>query len=115
MAAEYDINIDQGATFKLCFQWEAGEPPVAVDLTGCSALMHIRTRLRDATPALVASTTNGRIALNNQGNIQLTFSAHDTNLLNMREGVYDLEITLTNGDVIRLVGGKVYVSPQVTR
>lgn len=115
MAAEYDINIDQGATFKLCFQWEAGEPPVAVDLTGCSALMHIRTRFRDATPALAASTANGRITLDSQGKIQLILSAHDTNLLSMREGVYDLEITLANGEVTRLVGGKVYVSPQVTR
>ena len=76
MAAEYDLNIDQGATFRQNFRWEAGDPPAPVDLTGCFA---------------------------------------DTAILTVKEAVYDLEITLTNGDVNRLVGGKVFVSPQVTR
>lgn len=115
MAAEFDLNIDQGTTFRITFRWEAGEPPTPVDLTGCSALMHIRARVRDALPAVVASTANGKLTLGASGNIDLVLTVADTTLLTMKEGVYDLEVTMANGDVERLVSGKVFVSPQVTR
>jgi hypothetical protein len=115
LAAEYDLNIDQGATFRQNFRWEAGDPPAPVDLTGCSAELHIRARARDAQPLVAASTSNGKLTLDNAGNIHLVLSAADTAILTVKEAVYDLEITLTNGDVNRLVGGKVFVSPQVTR
>lgn len=115
MAAEFDLNIDQGTTFRITFRWEAGEPATPVDLTGCSALMHIRARMRDASPIVSASTSNGKLTVDANGNINLILTVADTTLLNMKEGVYDLEVTLTNGDVERLVAGKVYVSPQVTR
>lgn len=77
--------------------------------------MHIRARMRDASPIVSASTSNGKLTVDANGNINLILTVADTTLLNMKEGVYDLEVTLTNGDVERLVAGKVYVSPQVTR
>lgn len=115
MAAEYDLQIDQGATFRHTFQWEAGEPPTPVDLTGCTALLHIRARMRDVSPVLVASTANGKLIIAGPGSVTIHLTPFDTGLLQTHEGVYDLEITFSNGDVTRLVGGKVYVSLQVTR
>ena len=117
--------IEQGATFSFGFNWHresepATVPPtagVAYDVTGCVARMQIRKNqqgvtLVDAssagvTPAITLGGLTGRI------DVKLTDEM--TDLLILKNSVYDLEIQMVNGDVHRLLEGAVTVSPNITQ
>jgi len=45
--ANVDIMIVEGGTFDKTFQWKTGDPPIAVDLSGYSAKMQVRAKLKD--------------------------------------------------------------------
>lgn len=110
------LKIDRSATFIKKVTWKAGTPAIPVDLTGCTALAHIRTTAAAATILLVLSTANGKIALGGaDGTVTLTVSAAETAAFTWLTGVYDLYITFPHGIVRRLMGGTVTVSPEVTR
>jgi hypothetical protein len=116
--AEADICLFQGATFDQTLFYESGNPPVAVDLSGYTAKMHIRSKPESKAVILELSTSNGRIALNygsSNGAIRLFISATDTAQLSVCDkAVYDLE--LYNGAVTtRILQGNVIISPRVTR
>lgn len=55
VAANIPITIYEGGTFDKTFQWQTGEPPTAVDLTGYSARMMVRAKLAD-TAAILSLT-----------------------------------------------------------
>lgn len=115
-AAKLKLVIEQGATFRKTLTWKAGTPSVAVDLTGCTARMHIRSEIASPTPLVTLTTENGGITLGGvAGTIVLLIAATATAAFAWEAGVYDLEIILANGDVRRLVYGPVSVSPEVTR
>jgi len=115
-AAKLKLAIEQGATFRKTLTWKAGMPAVAVDLTGCTARMHIRAEVASATPLVTLTTENAGITLGSAaGTIVLLIPAIATSAFTWESGVYDLEVALTNGDVRRLLYGAVSVSPEVTR
>lgn len=111
-AVNYDITIEQGATFTLSLLWKtSGGTPI--DLTGYTARMQIRssvsstTILADLTSA--AGITLGGVA----GTIDVEIPATQTATMT-KGGVYDLE--LVNGSVVtRFVYGNVSFSKEVTR
>lgn len=120
-AGTCNLCIDQGATFTRVFVWIAGTccgcatvgaTPGPVDLTGYSAAMQIRayalsvTVLYDASSDLVL----GGIA----GTMTLTIPASATEGFTWWNGVYDLILTDSSGNVTRLLQGTVTVSPGVT-
>ena len=109
----YDITILQGETFRKHMVWSnaSGTP---IDLTSHTARMHIRRTVSDPEIALELTTENARIALGGvTGTIDLVIAALDTSTLE-GEFVYDLE--LVNGaDVQRVLQGKAFVNPEVTR
>jgi len=116
--AKVKLTILQGATFRKRLTWRTRPAPagVAIDLTGCTARMHVRTRLGDPLPFLILTTENGRIALGGvTGTVDLFISDADTTAIQQNGGVYDLEIQHPNGDVTRLAEGSVTVSKEVTR
>lgn len=114
-AGIYDITCEQGATFLRTFRWlDANE--AAVNLTGFSAEMHVRTAHKAATTIVELSTTQGTITLvPAEGRIQLNLSAAETTALPVSRGVYDLELISGGGIVTRLLEGKFIVTPEVTR
>lgn len=115
-AAKLKLTIEQGATFRKTLTWKTGTPAVAVDLTGCTARMHIRAEIASATTLVALTTENGGIILGGTaGTIVLLITAVATAAFAWETGVYDLEVVLTNGDVRRLLYGPVAVSPEVTR
>jgi len=111
-AAPRDLDIEQGSTFTLGFNWHQEGPPDAngdptpgdpYDLTGCTARMQIRRKQGD--PVLLTATSDppttpeaitagaGRIVLGGAtGRIDITLTDEDTDLLSARTAVYDLEI-----------------------
>ena len=46
------ITVIEGGTFDRTFQWKTGDPSLPVDLTGYSAHMQIRTKLKDIVPLI---------------------------------------------------------------
>ena len=114
----YDLCIQQGATFERVFTWIAttcnavGAAPQPVDLTGCSAQMQIRpyagspTLLYDASMDIALGGANGTITL--------IINASDTESFDWFEGVYDLLIIDGAGNVRRLLSGNVSVCEGVT-
>ena len=115
-AYKLKLAIEQGATFTKVITWKTGAPLAPVDLSGCSARMHIRAQIEDVLPLLTLTTANARLALGGAaGTITISLSATETAALLWASGVYDLEIEFPNGTVVRRLSGSVSVSPEVTR
>lgn len=110
------LTILQGETWRVPLVWKAGVPAVPVDLTGCSARMHVRTRVESPDVLLELTTGNGRIELGaTGGEITLRLTAVETAAITRVRAVYDLEIVQADGSVRRLTEGSVKVRPEVTR
>lgn len=115
-AAQYDLVIEQGATWSQAVQWKTGSPATAVNLSGYTARMQLRSSVSASTAALSLTTENGRISLTaNTGTITLSISATDTAALAAGRYVYDLELVSGGGLVTRVMEGVVTVSAEVTR
>jgi hypothetical protein len=110
-AANYDILIEQGATYSQEFIWKDSEGN-PIDLTGYTARMKIRQLKTDNV--IVSLTDSSGIALGSGGSITITISASATELLPLCKARYDLEL-VNNGIVIRLIQGQVTISAEVTR
>jgi hypothetical protein len=114
-AGKHDIYIEQGATWSLPLVWQTAEG-VPIDVTGYTARMHLRKKLTDAAFELELTTENGRITLGGaDGRINLHLDAADTEGIDIKAGVYDLELVAASGVVTRLLQGAVTVSLEVTR
>ncbi len=118
-AAKLKLTIEQGATFRKTLTWKTGTPAAPVDLTGCTARMHIRAVITDTTPLLALTTENNGITLGGvDGTIVLYIPPSATEDITWTTAVYDLEIVFPAApepDVRRLLYGTVVVSPEVTR
>jgi tRNA threonylcarbamoyladenosine modification (KEOPS) complex Pcc1 subunit len=113
-AMTYDILIEQGATFSESMVYK--DQGVAINLTGYTARMQVRSTLESATTVVELTTANDRIALGGTaGTITLTISATDTAGLTAGRGVYDLELVSGSGIVTRLLQGVATISRNVTR
>lgn len=85
-----------------------------VDLTGMTARMSIKNKI-GGTELLRLDTTNGRITIDPvRFAITLSISATDTEAIDWKKGVYDLEIVGADGSVSTLLSGKVVVVKEVT-
>lgn len=109
---KYNMICPQGATFSKRITWKVEDVPV--NLTTYTARMQARTTYNSATKVVDLTTENGGIALDSQGNIDISIAATATAALTAKEYVYDLE--LINGtEVSRLIEGKFIVTPEVTK
>lgn len=135
---DHDLTIYQGATLEDVTTWKVYPYPVErrngktykvsdgtvaprsdmvpVDLTGCTARMHAREKIGDATALLTLTTENGGIALGGAaGTITISMSAVATAALTWKSAVFDLELVFSTGAVRRLMAGSISVSFEVTR
>lgn len=117
-AVSRPLYIEQGATFTLGFNWyrasvsspgQPGEPYAPT-----AARMQLRRKVTDTEVLVSATTENGKITLGPNGRIDVRLEATDTDLLNVKSAVYDLEAVI-GSDVHRLLEGPVTISPNVTR
>lgn len=113
-AGVYDILCEQGATFRKTFTWlDENEQPI--NLTGCSARMQVRPTHNSTTFWLNLVSPTAITITPLTGQITVVVSATTTAALPVKRGVYDLEVVMSTGEVIRLVQGSFTVSPEVTR
>ena len=113
-AATHNIVIEKGATLKLPLRLK-DSLGVALNLTGYSGRMQVRESLDNPLPALNLTTAGGHITVDAQGLLYVKASAALTDALTITAGVYDLELEAPNGDVDRLLEGRVRIKPAVTR
>jgi len=112
-AGAYDITCEQGATFSRTLTVKDSNGN-ARDLSGYTARMQVRRTTSSSTTLVELTTENGRISLNSDGEISLSLSATETAALT-DEGVYDLEIEDSSGNVERVVEGSFNLDLEVTR
>ncbi len=111
MSAKYDFDLDQGATFtrQLTLKDDSGE---VVDITAYDFAGQIRTSAASGTIAGEFDFDD----VNPSGGIFLwQMSSSVTADLPAQQCVYDVEMTLNDGSIIRLLEGFVNIKPNVTR
>jgi hypothetical protein len=128
-AAAYDIQLEQGETWQPVWTWGwPGSGPF--NFTGYSAHMQVRsTYYAGATLLDLHSNTGGIVLGGVAGTMQPVMSAAQSAALtsgpiplsrtmNGRKvallGTYDIKITDPSGVVSTLMGGNVWIAPQVT-
>lgn len=111
MAAKYDFDLYQGATFNRTIEIKDSDS-AAVDITGYTFAGQIRTSAQSGT---VQGTFDITITSASNGRITWVLTSTDSALVPAQQCVYDLEMTQAGGDVIRLLEGFVNVKANVTR
>ena len=115
-AFKLNLKVDQGGTYSKVVTWKAGTPAVAVNLTGCTARMHVRAKLADLAVLLDLTTANGGIVLGGvAGTVTINLTSAQTTAITWLSAVYDLEIVFADLTVRRLLAGSVSISREVTR
>jgi hypothetical protein len=113
-AGMYDLDIEQGATFLRSFYWKTDG--AIVNLTGYSAKLQMRETAASEDVLFEASTANGKLEIDgDDGQIDLTITAAETEAFEWRTAKYDLELTSPSGTLTRLLRGNVQVSQEVTK
>lgn len=119
LAKQYDLTFYQGANFYYEFVYK-DSAGTAIDLTGYTARMHIRTQISADATVIDISTVSGEIVIDEAaGKITINVPATDTESIELnhteQEWVYDLELVDSSGFVQRILEGKVFAYPEVTR
>jgi hypothetical protein len=107
MAKIFDLNVEAGATFTISFRYKDnnGTP---FDLSDYTVQAQVRNSDTDAlvfTPSIETVDVDGLVTM--------VFTATQTSAFDNNPYVYGVE--LHGDDVIRLVQGKVFVSPEVVK
>ena len=112
MSAKYNITCEQAATFNL--QFTVSTDNVLWDITDYSITMTVRPFLGSTTTTIVASTDNGRIAVEGpEGRVTVTIDAATTASFTPANYVYDLVFD-SGSTVTRILEGKFIVIGGVT-
>jgi hypothetical protein len=112
LSAKYNLVCDQATTFDFQFQILNDNTPW--DLTNYIVVMTVRPFVGASTTTVVASTANGRIAVNGpNGRITVTIDAVTTG--NISAGRYSYDLVVDSGTVVtRILEGKFVVTGAVT-
>lgn len=108
-AAIYNITIEEQAKWVVTIT-------VPMDLTGYTARMAIRQRVRGPITKEIYSPSNGIVITpgGTSSTVELTLTKAETLALKIAKGVYDLWVATSGGVPSRLLYGDVTVLPTVT-
>lgn len=107
-AVKYDLVLDQGSDFNLKLTFKTNE--AIRNLTG----YNVRAHARKTISGEVAFTFTPSIVDATQGTFLLTVLAAESDLITPGRYYYDVEL-YGNGQVDRVLGGVITVTPGVTR
>lgn len=111
MSAKYDFTLYQGATFSTTLQIKDANDD-AVDITNYTFAGQIRTSHHSGD---IQATFDITVANAATGTVSWQLSSTNSALVPAQQCVYDVEMTQSNGDVIRILEGFVDVKANVTR
>jgi hypothetical protein len=109
-ASDYDLVIQAGANYLRDFFYLEPDEVTPVDLTGYTARMQIRRAASSDAELLLDVYPEVTVV---SGRIRLSLDAVQTGLLTAQSYVYAIELSTSPTNVIRLIGGRVWVSPEV--
>lgn len=115
VAGTYDFVVEQGDTFSFPLTWYGSDerPVILGDYT---ARMHVRTSADAEDFILELTTENGGITLGNDtGIVTLFVSAEDMAEVAAGSYKYDLEMVDVDGNVRKILKGKLKVLAEVTK
>ena len=117
-SAELNIELEKGSTFRHKLTWSAGKKgsELPVDLTGCTAELQVRASINSTDILLTLNIENGGLTLYGAtGEIEIVIEHLASSSFAWERGVYGLEVTLANTDVVRLVRGRITAFSEVVR
>ena len=110
MATRYDIAIDAGSTYAMQIQLE-DDDGLPLSMVGCSAQSMIRYNYKDVSPAAIFTPLIDSV----NGVLTLSLTPAQTASLTRAKGIFDVELTFSDGTTQRLVEGQVIINPEVTK
>ena len=114
MSKHYNWVVDAGSDSARGFRVvDANGDPI--DVKSYTARMQVRPYLSSKTVSDDLTTENGRISMGNDGVVTAILTHTATASYPFCEGVYDMEVVSPNGDVTRVVEGRMIVRKEVTR
>lgn len=116
MTEKVKFKIQQGATFRYdirCLD-ELGAP---IDISDATAKLQFRKTVDDSTVLLELTTENGGLLKYDpiDGVFRVYISDESTTAITWLSSVFDMKVTLLNGDSFRPIEGSASLSKQVTR
>lgn len=116
---DLDLTLYQGASWVERFQWKVGETEetaVAVDLTTAVLVAEVREDFETTVVLARATTEDGTIVADADGNIEIRAPGADIAVgQEPTRGYRQLEVHWPDGDVCRLVQGRVVISHEVVK
>jgi hypothetical protein len=110
----YDILVDQGATLNRALFLKTATKR-AIALTGYVGRMHIREYLDSSIIVKTLTTENDEIIIDEVlGRVDIFLPPSDTETLEAKNYVYDLELESPDGEVTKVVSGKLTVRSEIT-
>jgi hypothetical protein len=114
MAGQKNFEVDQNATFTFIVEYKDnnGSP---INLTGCTAKMQVRDTKGGTKLAFTLTTPAGGITIDGpNGKLTVKMTPTQTNKLFYPKSSYDIMITDTNTNKIKLLEGFITLSRSVT-
>lgn len=111
---DYDMTVNQGATFQRLITWYESDGVTPNDLTGYTAKMYLKRKVTDDAALVTLTTENAKLTLGGAaGTVTLEIPATETATMS---GVYVYDLKLINGSYVkRLIEGKITVDSEVTK
>lgn len=111
-ATQYDIDdMEQGSTFQLDVTITDPDTELAIDLTGYTARSQARVNYADALPAFTFDVS----VPSAEGIVTMSLTDEATAVIAKGSYVYDLELVTPSGNVVKIIKGKVKVTPEATK
>jgi hypothetical protein len=110
----YDILVDQGATLsRAMFLKTSSKSPISLD--GYSGRMHIRDYVTSSVIIETLTTENGQMTITPaSGRVDILLSPAETAALAVKKYVYDIELESPEGEVTKVLSGKLTVRAEIT-
>lgn len=114
MAGQKNFEVDQNATFSFIVEYK-DESGNAIDLSGASAKMQVRDTKGGSKLAFTLTSPSGGIIIDpTAGRLTLKMTPTQTNKLFYPKSSYDVMLTDSNANKIKLVEGFLTLSRSVT-
>ena len=113
-AGKHNLLVEQGATFSesVVYKTDSGD---AVDLTGFTARLMLRTSYSAAEASLSLTSENGGLTITPESG-QIDILITDAQTSSLASGVYVYDLEIDNGTIVRrLIEGRATVTPEATK
>lgn len=117
-AGKYNFIIEAGATYTTTITYTNNtNVPIAITRARISVKDHITDEsfvYRASSDTNLDTGFSAHITLTTTGTFVLTIPSTVTSSFTFNQGVYDVEVFLTGGGIVRILEGKFKVKPQVS-